>query len=302
MPLVTPTRIFISAIRCIPDECDSGNAGCHYRVAWSINPHMRVGAVRPLVARRQLRHFARALRAAGAEVIELPFVHGAYDCVFTKDNALLSDGSDGPRALLARPRCRERHGEQAARRRMLEAHGFSVEVSDVYLEGGDVVRLPGGGALVGYGFRSEPRAAERLHAHLGRRVLPLRLVEPRLYHLDTALAVLADGTALACREAFDGPSWQRLQRAPGVRRVIEVALDEAATFALNLVEIGDSIIVDTDAPRVTRVLDALGKRIVRVDLSEFRLAGGSAACLCAIVQREEERLPAPERATEPLSA
>src|ERR1700753_1853212 len=121
-----PPRIFVSAIRCVPEDCRDASAGCHYRVAWSINPHMQIGAVRPLVARRQLRELGRALRRAGAEVTELPFVHGAYDCVFAKDNALLSDGSGGPRALLARPRCRERHGEQAARRRMLEAHGFAV--------------------------------------------------------------------------------------------------------------------------------------------------------------------------------
>ncbi|CAM5244616.1 hypothetical protein STENM327S_05642 [Streptomyces tendae] len=46
--------------------------------------------------------------------------------------------------------------------------------------------------LAGTGFRTDPRAHAELERALGREVVTLTLVDPRFYHLDTALAVLSD--------------------------------------------------------------------------------------------------------------
>jgi N-dimethylarginine dimethylaminohydrolase len=54
-------------------------------------------------------------------------------------------------------------------------------------------------------------------------------------------------------------------------------------FALNFVEIGDTIVTGTDAPEVTAALSARGKRVIVTPLDEFQRAGGSAACLLAPV-------------------
>ena len=50
--------------------------------------------------------------------------------------------------------------------------------------------------LAGNGFRTDPRAHAEAAGVLGRAVVPLELVDPRFYHLDTALAVL-DATTIA---------------------------------------------------------------------------------------------------------
>ena len=46
--------------------------------------------------------------------------------------------------------------------------------------------------LAGYGFRTEAAAHAEAQEVLGRPVVSLRLVDPRFYHLDVALAALDD--------------------------------------------------------------------------------------------------------------
>lgn len=273
----------ISRVRCERDHPRS--SVCTYQVAWSINPHMRPGAAVWRRACAQHRGLVRALRGAGASLVELPFVHGAFDSVFAKDDAVLVGGPGGPRALLAHPRHAERRGEQVQRARSLARRGFDVVGPPAaHLEGGDVVVLPGGrGALLGVGARSEPGAARALEAFLDAPVTPLALRDPLLYHLDLALAVLSDGTALACEEALAPGALEALARVDGVGRVVPVARADALRFALNLVEVGGTVVMGGEAPRVAAVLRALGRRVVHVPLDEFHLAGGSAACLVARV-------------------
>ena len=60
---------------------------------------------------------------------------------------------------------------------------------------GDFAYLPGaygGLVLAGHGFRTETAAHAEAQEVLGRPVVSLRLVDPRFYHLDVALAALDD--------------------------------------------------------------------------------------------------------------
>jgi N-dimethylarginine dimethylaminohydrolase len=158
--------------------------------------------------------------------------------------------------------------------------GITVEPHGADFEGGDVLVLPGRCAFLGYGFRSSRNAALVIERFLGLPVIPLELVDPALYHLDTALTVFADGTALACDEAF-APAARRGLRE--VCSVIQVSRDAAIRFAINLVELGDAVVTGTDSAEVSAILESLGKRIVYTPLDEFHRAGGSAACLLAPV-------------------
>ncbi|RKH09629.1 amidinotransferase [Corallococcus sp. CA053C] len=278
-----PATFAVSQVRCEKDHVRSRD--CAYQVAWNINPHMKVGAVAWRRACSQHRAFLRALREAGASCFELPFVHGAYDSVFAKDNAVLVAQDGELRALLATMRHGQRRGEQRARARWLAARGFDViEPPRVHIEGGDVAMLPAGrGALLGWGQRSTQRAAGVLEAFLDAPVTPLELRDPYLYHLDTALTVLSDGTALVCPEAFTPESLRTLSRTEGIGQVVPIARDDALAFGLNLVEVGNTVIVGARVPRVEAVLRGLGRRPVSVRLDQFHLAGGSAACLVARV-------------------
>jgi len=63
---------------------------------------MQVGAANPARAEAQHTRFVRALERAGAQVLRLPFVHGAFDSVFAKDSAVLHTRGRTFRALLSR--------------------------------------------------------------------------------------------------------------------------------------------------------------------------------------------------------
>jgi N-dimethylarginine dimethylaminohydrolase len=281
-------RFVVSAPRC-PATCtrEPSGEGCAFKVAWRINPHMRIGAVTPLAATRQHAALTRLLQRLGARIDGIPFVHGAYDSVFVKDNAILlrRDGVD--RALLARPRHHERQMEQMSRLRALSRQGFHVELaSSGVFEGGDVVSLPvDGAALLGTGFRTEKRAAEDLARFLGVPVHPLELRDPYLYHLDTALSALGDGTVAFCPVAFTDRSRRRIEHLFSPERLIRVPYDDARGFAINTIEVGRHVILGGPSAWLERHLSQRGWTVHVPDLRQFRQAGGSAACLVAEVHR-----------------
>lgn len=290
MSTPAPGTLIVSDLACVVHTHSAPpESGCTYQVAWAINPHMQVGAVNAEQARDEHARFVATLRRLGATVEVLPFVHGALDCVFAKDNAVLVHDLEA-RALVGRALHEERRGEQVERAIALAALGFEIHlVSDVALEGGDVVRLPDGGALLGCGPRSSARAADCLSHFLDAEVIALPLRDPHLYHLDTALALLRDGTAFVCKEAFETSALATLDRlvARGVlTRIVRVPYEEALQFAVNVIEVGDAIVTGTsgiEAPITHAAMTASGKRVISVPLGQFRLAGGSAACLVARV-------------------
>src|SRR5690606_30800556 len=99
----------------------------------------------------------------------------------------------------------------------------------------------------------------------------------------TALAVLKQGIAFVYPEAFTPDSYRRLKSFSGFKKVIEVPRDEAMSFALNWVEVGNSIIIGSYVPNIQAILEFLGKTVRIVPLTQFQFAGGSAACLTSQV-------------------
>lgn len=282
-------HFLVSQPRC-DGRCDRNDDACSFRVAWSINPHMKIGAVRTEVALQEHAVFVRALEAEGATVTSLPFVHGAFDSVFSKDNAMLLERQDGTvEALLARPKYPERRVEQAARAHELRRAGIVVGGTAPF-EGGDLVMLPDAhGCFLGHGFRSDPAAAKDIAAFLDRDVVCIELRDPRLYHLDMALAVLEDGTALVCAEALTERSRRALEAHPAIREIVRVPLDEALRFGINLVQVGRSVVLAGDSATTARAVHARGYRLRRVTLEQFHHAGGSAACLVSRVHQQRSR-------------
>lgn len=282
-PARTRPALAVSALECADHP---PSVECRYQVAWAINPHMAIGAVDYARARAEHSRFVSVLEAAGATLLRLPFIHGAYDSVFTKDPALLLGRRGRLRAVLARFAHRERRCERLARAHTYARHGYEIVSDDrgPHWEGGDLVMLPSGrGMFLGHGFRSQRAAAAWLEPHAGVPVWPLELRDPRLYHLDMALAILPDGTALVCPSALSPESLRVVERVHEVRRIVCVHEDSALSFGLNLVAIGDVIVLGSQDPQLEALVRALGYRSAVVPLRQFHLAGGSAACLVATV-------------------
>ena len=113
--------------------------------------------------------------------------------VFAANGAFSVDGV----VYGARFRYPQRSAEAAAHRAFYDGRpGWTFVAPTQINEGeGDFAYLPGaygGLILAGHGFRTEPAAHAEAQEVLGRPVVSLRLVDPRFYHLDTALAALDD--------------------------------------------------------------------------------------------------------------
>jgi N-dimethylarginine dimethylaminohydrolase len=94
---------------------------------------------------------------------------------------------------------------------------------------------------------------------------------------------LLAGVTFVCEEALTPASMRTLVAAVGSDHVVRVSRGEALAFALNYVRVGNDIVLSRGASSFERRLQGLGYTTHAVPLSEFHLAGGSAACLVARV-------------------
>jgi N-dimethylarginine dimethylaminohydrolase len=130
--------------------------------------------------------------------------------------------------------------------------------------------------FAGYGFRTDIAAHDELRAQLRVPVVSLRLVDPRFYHLDTAMAVLRDDNIAYFPGAFDGCSRDVLQeRFPNALLVEE---RDAEAFGCNAMSDGHHVMVSAQATGFIDTLRSRGFDAVPIDTSELRKAGGSVKC------------------------
>lgn len=106
-------RFIASCARCTPTNDHGESLAC--QIAWSLNPHTVIGSSDPERAQAQHARLLRTVRDAGAAIVEVPFVHGAYDSVFAKDDGVYLERAGTLRATMAGPRHRERQAAQQAR-------------------------------------------------------------------------------------------------------------------------------------------------------------------------------------------
>ena len=104
---------------------------------------------------------------------------------------------------------------------------------------------PAGTLLAGYGFRSDQGVAAELADLFGLPVVSLRLVDPRFYHLDTALCVLDADTAMYYPAAFDDAG--RAALAEQFTELIEAKDEDAEVLGLNAVSDGRHVVLPVQA-------------------------------------------------------
>ena len=148
------------------------------------------------------------------------------------------------RAILSRFRHEQRQGEEEHDARWFQEHGFEVErlPEDHFFEGAGDALFCGDTLFAGYRMRSEVRSHQLVAEMVGRRVIPVELVDPYYYHLDTCFCPLAPGVAAYFPGAFD--HYGQLAIREAVETLIEVDREEATTFACNAVVVGKDVITN----------------------------------------------------------
>jgi arginine dihydrolase len=244
-----------------------------FAVEYAINPWMDTStAVDTHVAMNQWESLRQTYKELGHTVELVEPVAGLPDMVYAANGGLLVNG----KAVVARFAYPQRAGESAAYAEWMARHGFDPAETRHINEGQGDLLVVGSIVLAGYGFRTERQAHAEIAALVGMPVVSLELVDPRFYHLDTALAVLDDTTIAYYPPAFsDEARAQLLELYPDA---IEVAGADASVLGLNAVSDGLNVVLPAAATGFAEQLRAAGFRPIGVDLSELLKGGGSVKC------------------------
>lgn len=256
---------------CAPDYFD---------VSYVINPWMvgQTGKTDPVAARGQWLALHHRI-AREAEIGLVAPQAGLPDLVFTANAGLAL----GRRVLMSRFKTPERSGEEQFFRAWFANAGFDVREPPPGLsfEGaGDALHDSARDLIwFGHGFRSDAANAEAIATTFDREIVPLQLVDPRFYHLDTCFCPLPDGALLYFPPAFAARSLEAIEaRTPAAKR-IAVGEADALHFCCNAVALDQAILLNDASPELQQQLRAHGLEPILLPLGEFLKAGGAAKCL-----------------------
>ncbi|HUG90083.1 MAG TPA: arginine deiminase-related protein [Planctomycetaceae bacterium] len=255
-----------------------------YGIEYEINPWMSRGRQSDLErSREQWRALRELLESLGAALELMDPVAGLPDLVFTANAGLVFR----ERVFLSRFRHPARQGETPVDRMWFQKHGLeTIDLpEDWHFEGAGDALFCGDTLFAGYLIRSDAGAMQWVAGETGCRVIPLQLVDPFFYHLDTCFCPLSATEAFYSPAAFD--EYGRRALAAHIPTLIEVTADEAARFACNAVVIGRHVVTNTGCPRLAAELAARDYEPHATPLDEFIKAGGSAKCLTLRLDGED---------------
>jgi N-dimethylarginine dimethylaminohydrolase len=254
----------------------------HFTVTYEINPWMhKADPTDTSKALRQWQSLYDTYIELGHEIQLIDPIPGLPDMVYTANGGFIIDGT----ALGVKFSVDERRGEERPFMHRFAELGFEVVEPVAAQEGEGDILLVGETILAGYGFRSSIESHREISEVFGREVISLKLIDPRFYHLDTAISVLdpvqgpggVEKANIAYLEhAFDEPSQRILaERFPDA---IRVADEDGSVFGLNSASDGLNVIISPRAKGFEAQLRERGYNPVLVDLSELLLGGGGIKC------------------------
>jgi N-dimethylarginine dimethylaminohydrolase len=253
----------------------------HFDVEYVINPWMQgqIKAADQELAARQWMRF-HSLLSHYADVELMPAVSGLPDLVFTANAALVYSQT----AVLSSFRCPERQPEARYYADWLFTDGFQVKTlpPGALFEGaGDALFDRNTKAVLwfGHGYRSDVGALPSLQKLIDVEVQPLRLCDPRFYHLDTCFCPLEGGFLLYYPAAFDQNANAAIESRVSADRRLAVSEEDAIHFACNAVNIGKQVMLNYATRDLAVWLGARSFEVIRTPMSEFIKAGGATKCL-----------------------
>ncbi|MER5303476.1 dimethylargininase [Streptomyces lasiicapitis] len=248
----------------------------HFKVTYSINPWM--DPAKPVdvpLAVAQWEDLRDRYRSLGHTVEELKPHPGLPDMVFAANGATVVDG----KVLGASFVHPERRPEAAAHLEWFRANGFAEVHEPTHInEGEGDFAVTSSYILAGRGFRASPLSHGEAQEVFGRPVIGLDLVNPRYYHLDTALTVLDDRTddVMYYPDAFSPGSQAVLRRLFPDALIAEEP--DAVALGLNAVSDGLHVLLPQAAVGLFEPLRERGYEPIAMDLSELLKGGGSVKC------------------------
>jgi N-dimethylarginine dimethylaminohydrolase len=256
----------------------------HYGIEYEINPWMsRSRGSSPEKARAQWQRLHETLVGLGVQLELMTPRQGLPDLVFTANAGLVFHRQ----FFSSRFRYEVRARETPYFDSWFAEHDFTIEKlpEETFFEGAGDALFCGPTLFAGYRIRSDVRGHQYLGQALKKQVLPVELVNPYFYHLDTCFCPLAAGEAIWFPGAFDAYGQRVIETH--VDKLIAAPEEEAKRFGCNAVVVGKTVVLNAGCEKLAAELKSRSYEPVAVELDEFIKSGGSAKCLTLRLDGEE---------------
>lgn len=246
-----------------------------FEIDYEINPWMhKDNPVDHELALKEWEKLKSIYLDLGLDVLVLDPVQGLPDMVFTANGGLTIGKK---KFLLAKFRFPQRQGEELFFRKWFDRRGWEVIQPKMPFEGQGEAFIWNGKLLLGFGFRTKKDVIPEFKSLVDLEVVPLKLVNPKFYHLDMALAPINENLIIYNPKAFDQSSVEKI-KSLGIE-LIEVSEEDAELFGCNLVPVGKTIIMTQGTKKLAKDLQNQGFKTIELNMSEFRKSGGAIRCL-----------------------
>lgn len=275
----------------------------HFRIEYQINPYMDpANQPDPELAMNQWHTMVEELESAGAQVEVLDQREDSPDMVYAQNLGLAVTRGGQRRAVMSHMRFPQRRMETFSAKEWFAADGSNVEWiggvephsnGTLCEENGDFLRDPHGHRapsfeagdaflwrdelVIGHGPRTDVDALAALGRAFDVMTHGVGITHPSMFHLDLSFCPITQTCAMIAPDAFDLASAESLISL--VPDPLIISIEEALAFAANVVVVGDTVIGDELNDRLVGELEGRGLHVVTLDLSEFRLSGGSVRCM-----------------------
>jgi dimethylargininase len=205
--------------------------------------------------------------------VRLPLLDDQPDAVFVEDAAIALDEVAIVAPMGASSRAGESSSVEAALARFLPVLHLTPPAT---LDGGDVLRV-GRRVFVGLSRRTNRAAVEQL----ARVLLPYEY-EVVGVSVGGALHLKSACTYIGENELLANPGWVDLSPFAPMKIV---CADPSEPWGASVLLVDETVVMPTGFPRTAQRLQATGRRVEAIDLSELRKAEGGPTCLSILVSR-----------------
>lgn len=248
----------------------------YFGIEYEINPWMNIKhKTDHRAAINQWERLYQTIQNCGALIELVTPVPGWPDMTFTANAGLFYDG----KLIMSHFKHDERQGEVPHYKKWFEQAGFKNIVdtppTTPFFEGAGDALAAGENLFVGYGFRSERRFYQQPYFKQDKLIY-CELTDPYFYHIDTCFCPLNDNLAIWYPDAFTQDSQKRMAEKIELLSVCE---KEAKRFACNAVVINNHVILPTECPEISAILQEKNYITHPCNMSEFLKSGGACKCL-----------------------
>ena len=246
----------------------------YFNISYSINPYMSTSQQPEHdKLRTEFNLIIQAHIDAGRTINFMEPIDGLPDMTYTANQALIR----GNKALLGNlpP---QRRDEIIHTKKWLINAGYEVMECPLAFSGqGDCLPTGTGAVIKGRKWRSDPRSDEIVKSFLGYEIIPVQTVSDRWYDNDLVFGIINPGLVAVCWEALDDQSVANLKKRDDLD-FIDVDINEAKQFVLNLVSDGHTVTMSDGGPILKAALETRGFEVITRSIEQLKLGGGGIRC------------------------